>query len=226
MSNPGSDDPSRQAYGGLGGQPERDAFASQRDPRRGGPVAARKNRTTRLWIVFGVLAVVGLGLGVLVAWLTTDPSGESASGTAVAVTERTDAPATPAPTSPPATTPADTSTPVTSTPATTSPVTSTPATTTSAGSTGLASPPAGAQECSPAERSTSGLRSSATGTGATSCAFAEEVRQAYTRAGSDLNARTVEAVSPVTGERYDMTCEPSRGVIACTGGNNALVYLF
>jgi len=28
----------------------------------------------------------------------------------------------------------------------------------------------------------------------------------------------------VTGDNYSMTCEPSGGEIACTGGNNASVY--
>ena len=57
----------------------------------------------------------------------------------------------------------------------------------------------------------------------TSCAFAENVRSAYRRGGG--GSRTVTASSPVTGQRYEMSCTggtPHR----CTGGNGASVYFW
>ena len=69
-------------------------------------------------------------------------------------------------------------------------------------------------------------------TGATSCAFAESVRQAYL----SQDGPVVTAYSPVTGQYYDMQCAP--GFIAhlnygatvpsvrCVGGNNAVVIIF
>ncbi|MGB6274787.1 MAG: hypothetical protein WBF80_05265, partial [Rhodococcus sp. (in: high G+C Gram-positive bacteria)] len=86
--------------------------------------------------------------------------------------------------------------------------------------------PAGAQTCPATVASSSGLRGSAVGSTVTSCPFAEEVRLAYTRAGSDRNSRTVVASSPVTGKRYEMNCVSSAQLVTCTGGENAVVYLF
>ncbi|KZE99949.1 hypothetical protein A2J04_10805 [Rhodococcus sp. EPR-279] len=91
---------------------------------------------------------------------------------------------------------------------------------------GPATLPAGAQTCPATVASSSGLRGSAVGSTVTSCPFAEEVRLAYTRAGSDRNSRTVVASSPVTGKRYDMNCVSSAQLVTCTGGENAVVYLF
>ncbi|MBY4129122.1 hypothetical protein HQO83_12050 [Rhodococcus fascians] len=91
---------------------------------------------------------------------------------------------------------------------------------------GVTTLPAGAQTCPATVASTSGLRGSAVGSAATSCPFAEEVRLAYTRGGSDRNSRTVVASSPVTGKRYEMNCVSSAQLVTCTGGENAVVYLF
>lgn len=91
---------------------------------------------------------------------------------------------------------------------------------------GVTTLPAGAQTCPATVASTSGLRGSAVGSTATSCPFAEEVRLAYTRGGSDRNSRTVVASSPVTGKRYEMNCVSSAQLVTCTGGENAVVYLF
>jgi hypothetical protein len=53
----------------------------------------------------------------------------------------------------------------------------------------------------------------------TSCAFAENVRAAYTRSGSSV----LDVYSPVTGQTYRMYCT-SGSPHVCTGGNNASVY--
>lgn len=56
----------------------------------------------------------------------------------------------------------------------------------------------------------------------TSCPFAEEVRRAYAASES----ATVVATSPVTGRTYTMTCTPQGQLVACSGGENALVYVY
>jgi hypothetical protein len=60
----------------------------------------------------------------------------------------------------------------------------------------------------------------------TTCPFAENVFKAYAEAykGKGRQAdTTVEASSPVTGKTYSMTCTANSHVIACKGGNSALV---
>lgn len=68
----------------------------------------------------------------------------------------------------------------------------------------------------------------------TSCEFATAVMEEQTRG---LNATydnvrdhlksPVDAVSPVTGERYTMKCSvAASNLITCTGGNNATVFMF
>ncbi|MGV8874557.1 MAG: hypothetical protein ACOH2Q_18640 [Rhodococcus sp. (in: high G+C Gram-positive bacteria)] len=91
---------------------------------------------------------------------------------------------------------------------------------------GVTALPAGAQTCPATVPSTTGLRGSAVGSTVTSCPFAEEVRLGYMRGGSDPNPRTVVASSPVTGKRYEMDCVSSAQLVTCTGGENAVVYLF
>lgn len=57
----------------------------------------------------------------------------------------------------------------------------------------------------------------------TSCSFAMNVAG---EKGSNPDAGTISAYSPVTGENYTMTCGPwSGGGTVCTGGNGASVYL-
>jgi hypothetical protein len=53
----------------------------------------------------------------------------------------------------------------------------------------------------------------------TTCGFAENVRSAYERSGSDV----VTAYSPATGRNYTMYCTDT-SPHTCTGGNNAAVY--
>jgi hypothetical protein len=55
----------------------------------------------------------------------------------------------------------------------------------------------------------------------TSCAFAENVRQAWGEAPGSVN--TVRVSSPVTGQTYTMSCSPASSGITCSGGNNASV---
>ncbi|HEX8121748.1 MAG TPA: hypothetical protein VF549_10845 [Solirubrobacteraceae bacterium] len=55
----------------------------------------------------------------------------------------------------------------------------------------------------------------------TSCPFARNVRDAYNESGGDS---VVSVYSPVTGQRYTMTCSPAGALTACRGGNNASVF--
>lgn len=67
--------------------------------------------------------------------------------------------------------------------------------------------------------------SSAVGTAVTSCGFAEEVRRQYLNQPQRGRPVTIEADSPVTGQRYPMGCGGVR-VVTCSGGNNAVVYVY
>ncbi|WP_370891363.1 hypothetical protein [Janibacter sp. GXQ6167] len=63
------------------------------------------------------------------------------------------------------------------------------------------------------------------GTTSTTCGFAVRVRKAYIEGGGDGSAITVRAKSPATGKVYRMSCSGA-AVTRCTGGNNAVVYLY
>lgn len=69
----------------------------------------------------------------------------------------------------------------------------------------------------------------------TSCPFAEDVRAHYVSQPTRGVPVDITAYSPVTGESYDMTCEPgivTRGDgvevpgVECSGGNAAVVLLW
>ena len=64
------------------------------------------------------------------------------------------------------------------------------------------------------------------GSPATTCQFAEEVRKAYAESGPMGIARPVTVRSPVTGLDYTMSCVPAGELVTCTGGNNAVVYIY
>lgn len=55
--------------------------------------------------------------------------------------------------------------------------------------------------------------------------FAEQVRLAYLGQPVREGTVSVAATSPVTGQTYRMTCTGG-AVVECTGGNNAVVYLY
>lgn len=74
-----------------------------------------------------------------------------------------------------------------------------------------------------ATQCTSGV---AVGNSKTSCAFAVNVLNAYWAQPRRSGTVSVHAYSPVTGLSYLMTCTVSGGLVTCTGGNNAVVYLY
>lgn len=85
--------------------------------------------------------------------------------------------------------------------------------------------PDGATPCGAAQPSGAFARA-AIGNAVTSCPFAEEVRRAYSAAGSAGGSRSVVATSPVTGRTYTMNCAAEGQLVVCTGGENAVVYVY
>ena len=85
--------------------------------------------------------------------------------------------------------------------------------------------PAGAYQCS----SLGGgpFARAGAGSSSTSCPFASSVRDSYLASGAGGGAATISAYSPVTGTSYTMYCAPAgTNVVQCTGGNNAVVYVY
>ncbi|MGJ0119310.1 serine/threonine protein kinase [Williamsia sp. MIQD14] len=87
--------------------------------------------------------------------------------------------------------------------------------------------PQGSTPC-PIRHPRTGLyRASSVGSAATSCGFAEEVRIAYARSGRPGQLpRAVAATSPETGETIEMMCAAEGPTVTCTGGDDAVVYLY
>ncbi|MBX7135050.1 MAG: hypothetical protein K1X67_20485 [Fimbriimonadaceae bacterium] len=67
-------------------------------------------------------------------------------------------------------------------------------------------------------------RVAARGNNVTTCPFAEAVREQVNRSSAGF-PRTVNAYSPITKQSYDMWCV-GQSLIKCTGGNDAVVYLY
>lgn len=71
------------------------------------------------------------------------------------------------------------------------------------------------------------FNTSARGTPATSCAFAEEARKAYAapRLPSSVPG-DLRVLSPATRRWYDLACLNSGDYVTCTGGAAAVIYLY
>ncbi|GAB20411.1 putative serine/threonine protein kinase [Gordonia effusa NBRC 100432] len=78
----------------------------------------------------------------------------------------------------------------------------------------------------PAPESTQCDTTVGVGTSVTSCAFAFAVRDEYLRTGAKGQSRQVIAYSPKTFQSYVMNCNPEGDVVACRGGNNAVVVIY
>lgn len=161
---------------------------------------SRRERSMLLPVLVGVLAVVVVAIGGAIGWrlMSAADSAETTSA----------APSSVAPVGGPA--------------ATTAPRATTAAPTTSAGPVTL---PAGAQPCESGSAS-GAFGKAAVGSTVTSCGFAEAVRAAYASGGSGTGPRSVVAASPVTGRTYTMNCVPEGKLVTCTGGENAVVYVY
>lgn len=70
-------------------------------------------------------------------------------------------------------------------------------------------------------------RASSAGSSVTTCGFAERVRRAYAESGRPGQLpRPVVATSPETGERIRMMCAAEARIVTCTGGDDAVVYIY
>ncbi|MEH3156797.1 MAG: hypothetical protein PGN29_16230 [Gordonia paraffinivorans] len=70
-------------------------------------------------------------------------------------------------------------------------------------------------------------RASSVGSSVTSCGFAERVRRAYAQSGRPGQLpRPITATSPETGTRITMMCAAEARIVTCTGGDDAVVYIY
>ncbi|WP_442941834.1 protein kinase domain-containing protein [Nocardia sp. NBC_00416] len=191
----------------------RDSYAANRRERDNTPRGER-SRVVPILTGVGVFAVVVIAAVLGIGFLGSgDPAPSSAAGTT-------------RPAAAQAATQTGSPTATSSRSATSTTSTTTTSATTTAGRPDL---PADAQPCSASTQGAAQYGSAATGTGVTSCEFAEAVRQAYLdpAAGSaDGEPVSVEAVSPVTGQAYTLECVAAGEVVTCRGGNNAVVYIY
>lgn len=170
-------------------------------PAGAGPDSPR-HRFNLLPLAVALVAVLLLALGGVVAWL---------------MTSRNKSPETIIEQPQPSTVTMQPSTVTIETPSPAPPSTATP----------HAALPPNARPCPAVYPPLGGFTSSAVGDDVTSCPFAEDVRRAYAAGGPPSDQpRQVVAFSPVTGESYTMTCTASPGLVTCTGGNGALVYVY
>lgn len=87
--------------------------------------------------------------------------------------------------------------------------------------------PAGATPCPRINPEFGRFTTSAIGTPVTTCPFAEEVRRVYGESGNDVEPiREVVAFSSVTGQEHIMRCEVTGQIVTCSGGENAVVYVY
>ncbi|WP_324190395.1 serine/threonine-protein kinase [Nocardia cyriacigeorgica] len=193
----------------AGGYPPAGPTGYQPDPYAHDPYAhdpyapQGRRRSVVLPIVIGVLVVAVIAIGAVVG-LQMFGSDDSESTTAQTTAA--------APTSAAARTGGATGSARTST--------------TSARPTPIALPP-GARPCGPP--ATVAFANAAAGTTVTSCEFAEEVRKAYAAAaggGRGSAPASVVAASPITGRTYTMSCSEQDRLVTCTGGDNAVVYVY
>lgn len=82
-----------------------------------------------------------------------------------------------------------------------------------------------AKPCPQKYGATGAYTRSAAGNDQTSCPFAEEVRISYADMGNPGSVQKIKVMSPTTQQLYDVTCQPTGGLVMCTGGNGAVVFL-
>jgi hypothetical protein len=70
--------------------------------------------------------------------------------------------------------------------------------------------------------------SGARGTPLTSCAFVEQVRRTAKadNLSTSMPPTQVHVVSPITRKQYEMQCISADKYLTCTGGEDAVVYLY
>ncbi|WP_341257887.1 MULTISPECIES: serine/threonine-protein kinase [Gordonia] len=60
----------------------------------------------------------------------------------------------------------------------------------------------------------------------TGCEFARNVRDSYVASGPLGESRTINGWAPQQARNYVMECGPYAGIVACRGGNQAVVYIY
>jgi len=196
----------RPYHAPLPGTPESDLLPSERSAASGPP--GRRPGWAGVVIVVLVLLLVAAG-ALLFWWLSTPPAGTgtvpatraATPARSGAVTTSPSGAATSAPPAASATPPASASRPASRSSAAPS------------ASGAAAFPPAGATSCS--DTVAAGPN--------TSCEFAANVAAALPALSAGAT-QVVTAVSPVTGQSYQMTCVRA-DYVTCTGGTNATVYV-
>ncbi len=202
------EDPYQQAYGAVPPPTEQFPAASSGypPPPQYGPPPRRGGTNPTIVAMLTVLIIAILAAVVALVWILVTRDDSSSTGAQQPATVSTvTASASPA-------VPGNTALPAVPAPAPAPP----PA----------ASLPATASACGAVYGNLGGYVSSAVGTSATSCPFAEEVRLAYAQTGQYGGSRLITAVSPTTGDVYSMNCVANATVVTCAGGNNAVVYLY
>ncbi|MGW0246938.1 protein kinase domain-containing protein [Nocardia goodfellowii] len=210
----GSEDvyrPAAQAYSAYSSAPDYDD--DRYSPRGGyGPAddsddpyhPASSRRSIVLPMLVGVLSVVVVAVAGAVGWQmfgggNSQPAADAPAGSSVVSTTQAVSPGTSAPQS------------------------SSAAPTTTGTAVKL---PDSAKPCSTGS-STGNYGKSATGSEVTSCQFAEAVRKAYAESASATRTpSSVVATSPVTGRTYTMNCVAQGQLVTCSGGENAVVYVY
>lgn len=165
----------------------------------------RRDRSIVLPIMVAVFVIVVLAVGGAIGWQVigsgeSGPSNDNQAGAQVTTTAARGTGSTTAP----------------------------PTSTTKAAPTSVALP-TGATPCTNGQPATGSFTRSATGSSVTSCGFAEAVRQAYSESAAtnvSRSSRSVVATSPVTGRTYTMNCVADGPVVTCSGGENAVVYVY
>jgi len=72
------------------------------------------------------------------------------------------------------------------------------------------------------------FNAAARGTPLTSCAFAEQIRRTAQAENFSVNSPSTQlkVVSPINRKWYEMQCISAGSYATCTGGNDAVVYLY
>ncbi|MGX1768849.1 hypothetical protein ACWIE7_11155 [Dietzia sp. NPDC055343] len=194
--------------GGPNNNPPTSEFGPvQQNPQGYGPLPPRPGMSTPVVVVITLLVALLVGLLVAAAFFVTPRLMGSSEGAATSTVSVT------------ATAPAESA----GEPGGESAPTVQPAQPVQPARPAPAGRPAGAYECWTS--GSAGYNSVAVGSSVTSCEFAESVWGEYIGSGGNGGSMTVRAYSPVTGSGYTMSCSGG-AVVTCTGGNNAVVYIY
>ncbi|MGZ8179148.1 hypothetical protein ACXVUM_14565 [Williamsia sp. SKLECPSW1] len=189
------------------------------------PRPVRPAGPTRVAVIVLIVGVVVflLAAGAIVGYTVLGRGGSGgAFDTVIASTSPSTVTVTPGPA------PSTASGPSTSGPSTSGPSSSTSSSTRpSQAPATVAGAPRGSRPCPVLFPPYDLYRASSVGSSVTTCGFAERVRRAYAESGRPGQLpRPVTATSPETGERITMRCAARAAIVTCTGGDDAVVYIY